>query len=428
MFATVTLLTLVNSVSGTPYISGGDSPRGTDCSGLVSWVTNAASGRPIYGDRFNTGNIERALLARGFQYGSQPGALNVGWNGGHTAATLPDGTPVSSGEGGGVRIGGGGAFQKQFTHHMFLPMPAPTRPRPRQTRCRGPGAMMPFMPPPTCDGAAAGSGCHRWCCCRAGAPMAPPPAPEPLDGAAAPAARIRSRRRPPPADPFAPPAPADIARASLTRARIGRPFTPSASVSTVIVLLPPSETKRVGGDGPPLRLEALSSPELGPLRDALVDELVELAGDQSACRRALGISASQDAEIERNAALRSAATLPAISRYTGVLYDALDIGSLRGASAARARSPACGRLRAVRAAACRRSGARLPALRDVEAARTTHAWLRDGGRCSNRCWRRSRRVNWSSICDPVPTRRSEGCPARSRSTCWPSMPMAGAPW
>ena len=64
MFATVTLLTLVNSVSGTPYISGGDSPRGTDCSGLVSWVSNAASGRPIYGDRFNTGNIERALLSR----------------------------------------------------------------------------------------------------------------------------------------------------------------------------------------------------------------------------------------------------------------------------------------------------------------------------------------------------------------------------
>src|SRR6478735_5872306 len=59
MFATVTLLTLVNSVSGTPYVSGGDSPRGTDCSGLVSWVTNAASGRPIYGDRFNTGKIAR---------------------------------------------------------------------------------------------------------------------------------------------------------------------------------------------------------------------------------------------------------------------------------------------------------------------------------------------------------------------------------
>lgn len=105
----------------------------------------------------------------------------------------------------------------------------------------------------------------------------------------------------------------------------------------MIVLLPPSETKRVGGDGAPLRVEALSSPELAPMRDALIDELVELANDHSACRRALGISASQHAEIERNAALRSAATLPAISRYSGVLYDALGIGSLRGASAARAR-------------------------------------------------------------------------------------------
>jgi cytoplasmic iron level regulating protein YaaA (DUF328/UPF0246 family) len=106
----------------------------------------------------------------------------------------------------------------------------------------------------------------------------------------------------------------------------------------VIVLLPPSETKRGGGAGPPLSLDALSSPTLGPLRAALVDELVTLAGDRSACRRALGISASQDVEIDRNATLRSAATLPAVSRYTGVLYDALDVESLRGAAAGRARA------------------------------------------------------------------------------------------
>ena len=99
--ATASLLTLVQQLSGTPYISGGNSAAGTDCSGLVSFVTNAATGRPVYGDRFNTGNIESALKARGFQYGSKPRALNVGWNRGHTAATLPDGTPVSSGEGGG---------------------------------------------------------------------------------------------------------------------------------------------------------------------------------------------------------------------------------------------------------------------------------------------------------------------------------------
>ena len=106
----------------------------------------------------------------------------------------------------------------------------------------------------------------------------------------------------------------------------------------MIVLLPPSETKRTGGDGPPLRLDRLSTPELTPTRTALVDELVALAADASACRRALGLSPSQDAEIARNAELRTGPTLPAINRYTGVLYDALDIESLSGAAAARARS------------------------------------------------------------------------------------------
>ncbi len=106
----------------------------------------------------------------------------------------------------------------------------------------------------------------------------------------------------------------------------------------MIVLLPPSETKRAGGDGPPLNLEALSWPELRPVREELVDELVGLAADPPSCRQALGISAAQDAEIERNAALRRAPTLPALRRYTGVLYDALDVESLRGAEAVRAKA------------------------------------------------------------------------------------------
>lgn len=104
----------------------------------------------------------------------------------------------------------------------------------------------------------------------------------------------------------------------------------------MIVLLPPSETKRAGGDGPALDLPALSFPELTPLRAELVDDLVALATDPPACRRALGISAAQDAEIDRNATLRGAPTLPALRRYTGVLYDALDINSLRSAESARA--------------------------------------------------------------------------------------------
>ena len=106
----------------------------------------------------------------------------------------------------------------------------------------------------------------------------------------------------------------------------------------MIVLLPPSETKRSGGDGPPLRLDDLGSPDLTPLRAELVADLVGLAENPDACRRALSISGGQDAEIARNAALRTAPTMPALHRYTGVLYDALDIDSLHGAAAARARA------------------------------------------------------------------------------------------
>lgn len=104
----------------------------------------------------------------------------------------------------------------------------------------------------------------------------------------------------------------------------------------MIVLLPPSETKRGGGDGPPLVLETLSWPELTPVREQLVDELVELASDPPECRRVLSISASQDDEIRRNAELCTAPTLPALRRYTGVLYDALDFESLPTAAASRA--------------------------------------------------------------------------------------------
>jgi hypothetical protein len=194
MFAIATLLTLVNSVSGTPYISGGDSPAGTDCSGLVSWVTNAATGRPVYGDRFNTGNIESALRARGFQYGTQPGALVVGWNRGHTAATLPDGTPVSSGESGGVKVGGGGAYQKQFTHHMFLPVPPEQPMAPDAPVVLMAGQAPPLAPPPPPVDPLAPPPPPM-------DPLAPPPPPPPpMDPLAPPPP-------PPPADPFAPPPP-----------------------------------------------------------------------------------------------------------------------------------------------------------------------------------------------------------------------------
>jgi hypothetical protein len=154
MFVLATLMGLLQQVSDTPYVTGGDSASGTDCSGLASWVSNMATDRPVFGDRFNTGNEESALLARGFKFGTAPGAVVIGWNGRHTAVTLPDGTPVSSGEGGGVRIGGGGAYQPQFTHHMYLPVD-PDAPEDAPPPAPGPvlvDAVAPAPPPPPAPG------------------------------------------------------------------------------------------------------------------------------------------------------------------------------------------------------------------------------------------------------------------------------------
>ncbi|WP_180984736.1 peptidoglycan endopeptidase [Mycobacterium avium] len=174
MVVIATLMSLINQVSGTPYISGGDSPAGTDCSGLASWIANAATDRPVFGDRFNTGNEEAALLARGFQYGTAPNALVIGWNGGHTAVTLPDGTAVSSGEHGGVPVGGAGASQAGFPPHMFLPMPPEDGGAPPPAMFGPPPP--PDAPPPPPDAPAPPPD----------APPAPPEAPAVLIDAPAP--------------------------------------------------------------------------------------------------------------------------------------------------------------------------------------------------------------------------------------------------
>ncbi|MET8994412.1 peroxide stress protein YaaA [Amycolatopsis sp. Hca4] len=95
----------------------------------------------------------------------------------------------------------------------------------------------------------------------------------------------------------------------------------------MLVLLPPSETKADGGRGGPLDLGALSYPELNPTRAKLADALAELAADVPASIAVLGITERQVGEVERNARLWTSPTMPALRRYTGVLYDALDVKS-----------------------------------------------------------------------------------------------------
>lgn len=96
----------------------------------------------------------------------------------------------------------------------------------------------------------------------------------------------------------------------------------------MLVLLPPSETKAEGGDGPPLQLDALSHPGLTATRRKLIDALSTLADDVPESLRVLGLSERQVGEVERNAELWDAPTAPALERYTGVLYDALDVTSM----------------------------------------------------------------------------------------------------
>jgi uncharacterized protein len=108
-------------------------------------------------------------------------------------------------------------------------------------------------------------------------------------------------------------------------------------VPRVLVLLPPSEGKAVGGDGPPLDVDALSFPALNPVRHRLVATVERLATKHPRqLSTALGLSPRQHDQLALDAALTTSPTLPALARYTGVLYDELGYASLKGAAKRRA--------------------------------------------------------------------------------------------
>jgi cytoplasmic iron level regulating protein YaaA (DUF328/UPF0246 family) len=105
----------------------------------------------------------------------------------------------------------------------------------------------------------------------------------------------------------------------------------------MLVILPPSETKVSGGEpGTRLDLATLSFPVLNPIREALVAELEALSRDSVRALRALKLGPKGLAEVEKNLVLTSSPVLPVLSRYTGVLFDALDSSSLDDDTRARA--------------------------------------------------------------------------------------------
>jgi uncharacterized protein len=105
------------------------------------------------------------------------------------------------------------------------------------------------------------------------------------------------------------------------------------------MLLPPSEGKTAPRRGRPLDLAGLSSPTLTPARERVLEALVELcSGDPSTAAAVLDVPRTRPDLVELNAALREAPTARADAVYTGVLYDALDLGSLATAAKRRASS------------------------------------------------------------------------------------------
>lgn len=96
----------------------------------------------------------------------------------------------------------------------------------------------------------------------------------------------------------------------------------------MLILLPPSETKKQGGTGRSLSLDLLRFPALTTARRALTDDVVALSADTAAAVVALKLGPKQHAEVEANRVLWESPTLPALDRYTGVLFDALDAGTL----------------------------------------------------------------------------------------------------
>lgn len=103
----------------------------------------------------------------------------------------------------------------------------------------------------------------------------------------------------------------------------------------MLILLPPSEGKRRPDAGVPLRLDALSWPELTPRRRSLLTSLARTSAQPDAAAR-LGAPAGAAGDITANVNLATAPCAPAAQIYSGVLYAALDHARLDADAQSRA--------------------------------------------------------------------------------------------
>lgn len=104
----------------------------------------------------------------------------------------------------------------------------------------------------------------------------------------------------------------------------------------MLILLPPSEGKTRPRRGRRLDLDALSWPELGPVRRQVLASVVAAAPHDDA-RQLFDVPAGVLPEVRANAGLLDAPTAQAQEVYRGVLYEAFDVAGMDGAARARAR-------------------------------------------------------------------------------------------
>jgi cytoplasmic iron level regulating protein YaaA (DUF328/UPF0246 family) len=106
-----------------------------------------------------------------------------------------------------------------------------------------------------------------------------------------------------------------------------------------VILLPPSEGKAGGGDGPPVEWDGGRFTQLGPQRKVVRDAVLRVIRRRAAAQGLLGVKGAHlDRALDEWADIGTAPTMPAGLRYSGVVWDALDIPALPAPARRRAMS------------------------------------------------------------------------------------------
>jgi cytoplasmic iron level regulating protein YaaA (DUF328/UPF0246 family) len=91
----------------------------------------------------------------------------------------------------------------------------------------------------------------------------------------------------------------------------------------MLLLLPPSETKKIGGSKLTIEQVHLSYGQLNEARDLVLDALIKVCKSKAEAIKVLKLSPKQLGDRELNLAIREAPTMPAFERYGGTLYKAI---------------------------------------------------------------------------------------------------------